>query len=132
MAHVTDQERVIVNAVEDELSIGVCTENSGSDVLVVQSADERMRRNTSDPLNRTRYRGILVQGTMGSRLIVIACVRAQDAAQVLLAQRHHVVSAFAADGANQSFGKTILPRRSAEIGLSRMPMARNRRLTTGP
>lgn len=90
----------------------VCTENSGSDVLVVQPADERMRRNTSDPLNRTRYRGILVQGTMGSRLIVIACVRAQDAAQVLLAQCHHVVSAFAADGANQSFGKTVLPRRS--------------------
>jgi hypothetical protein len=32
---------------------------------------------------------------------------------VLLAQCHHVVNAFAADGANQSFGKTILPRRSS-------------------
>ena len=84
----------------------------GSDVLVVQPADERMRGNTSDPLNRTRYRGILVQGTMSPRLIVITCVRAQDATQVLLAQCHHVVNAFAADGANQSFGKTILPRRS--------------------
>ena len=79
---------------------------------MVQPADERMRRNTSDPLNRTRYRGILVQGTMGPRLIVITCVGAQDAAQVLLAQCYHMVNAFAADGANQSFGKTILLRRS--------------------
>jgi hypothetical protein len=90
----------------------VCTENSDSDVLVVKPTDECMRRNTSDPLNRTRYRGILVQGTMRPRLIVITCVGVQASAQVLLPQRHHVVSAFAADGANQSFGKTILPRRS--------------------
>ena len=58
---------------------------------MVQPTDERMRRNTSDRLNRTRYRGILVQGTMGPRLIVITCVGVQDAAQALLAQRHHVV-----------------------------------------
>jgi hypothetical protein len=50
---------------------GVCTENSGSDVFVVQPTDERMRRNASDPQNRTRYGGILVQGTMCPRLIVI-------------------------------------------------------------
>ena len=31
----------------------------------------RMRRNASDPQNRTRYGGILVQGTMCPRLIVI-------------------------------------------------------------
>jgi len=30
---------------------------------------------------------------------------------VLLAQRHHVVNAPAADGANQSFSKTVLPWR---------------------
>ena len=70
---------------------------------------------------------------MGPRLIVIASVSAQDPAQVLLAQRHHVVNALTADGANQSFSKTVLRAGdAAEIGLSRMPMARNRRLTTGP
>jgi len=37
---------------------------------VVQSTDERMRGNTSDPLNRSGYRGILVQGTMCARLVV--------------------------------------------------------------
>jgi hypothetical protein len=70
-----------------------------------------MRRNAPKPLSRARYRGILVQGTMCPRFIVVACVRAQDAAQVLLAQRHYVINAFATDEANQSFGKTILPRR---------------------
>ena len=52
----------------------VCTENSDSDVLVVQPTDKRMRRNASGPLNRSGYRGIFVQGTMGPRLIVIASV----------------------------------------------------------
>ena len=52
----------------------VCTENSDSDVLVVQPTDKRMRRNVSGALNRSGYRGIFVQGTMGPRLIVIASV----------------------------------------------------------
>jgi hypothetical protein len=32
----------------------VCTENLDTDVLVMQPADERSRRNPPDPLNRTR------------------------------------------------------------------------------
>jgi hypothetical protein len=48
----------------------VSTENSDSEILVVQPTDERMGRNASDPLNRTRYRGILVQGTMCPRPII--------------------------------------------------------------
>ncbi len=38
----------------------VCTENSDSCVLVVQSADERMRHDAPDRLNGTRDRRILV------------------------------------------------------------------------
>ena len=52
----------------------VCTENSNSNVLVVQPTDERMRRNASGPLNGSGSRCILVQGTMCPRLIVVACV----------------------------------------------------------
>jgi hypothetical protein len=37
---------------------------------VVQPTDKRMRRNAADPLNRTRYRGILGQGTMASRDLI--------------------------------------------------------------
>jgi len=49
----------------------VCTENSDSDVLVVQPTEERTRCNASGPLNRSGYRRILVQGTMCPRLIVV-------------------------------------------------------------
>jgi hypothetical protein len=49
----------------------VCTENSDSDVLVVQPAEERTRRNASGPLNRSGYRRILVQGTMCPHLIIV-------------------------------------------------------------
>ena len=39
----------------------VCAENSDSDVLVMQRADQRMRHNASNPLNRARDWRILVQ-----------------------------------------------------------------------
>jgi hypothetical protein len=51
---------------------------------------------------------------------------------VPLTEYHKVVNALTADRANQPFGKTVLPWRSAEIGLSRIPIARSRRLTTVP
>jgi hypothetical protein len=69
---------------------------------------------------------------MCAHLIIILCVRAQDATQVPLTEYHKVVNALTADRANQPFGKTVLPWRSAEIGLSRIPIARSRRLTTVP
>ena len=71
---------------------GVCTENSGSDVLVVQPADEHMRRNTSDPLNRTRYRGILVQGPMCARRQLLWFAVTRHPTAVWLAQQ--IVEAF--------------------------------------
>ena len=47
---------------------------------------------------------------MCSRFIVVAGIRAQDPAQVLLAEDHEMVDALAADWANQPFGK-LLPTR---------------------
>jgi hypothetical protein len=51
---------------------------------------------------------------------------------VLLAEYHEVINALAADRPNQPFGKTVLPRRRWRIGLSPIPIARNRRLSTVP
>jgi hypothetical protein len=39
----------------------VCVENSDSDVLMMQPADEGLRYDASDPLDGSRYRCILVQ-----------------------------------------------------------------------
>jgi hypothetical protein len=56
-----------------------CTGNLNPDVVVVKSAEDWARRDDSDSLNRTRGGGILVQGTMGSHIVVIVCVAECDA-----------------------------------------------------
>ncbi len=78
----------------------------------MQPADERMRYDASGPLNRTRNWCILVQGAMCAHLIIIPGIRVEDPAQVLSAEYYEMVSAFARDGADQPFGKTVLPWRS--------------------
>ena len=65
-------------------------------------------------------------------VIVIACVRLQNLAQMHLAQGNDVVHTFTPDRPDQPFGKAILPGEASAVGLSRMPMARNRRVTTLP
>src|SRR6476660_3378008 len=44
--------------------------------------------------------------------VVILLVRAQHMTQMPLAEHDHMVEALAADGADQSFSVTVLPRRS--------------------
>jgi hypothetical protein len=41
--------------------IGVCTENLNPDVMVMKSAEDRMRLDIPDPLNGTKGRRIFVQ-----------------------------------------------------------------------
>src|SRR4051794_4410277 len=78
------------------------------------------------------YRRVFVKGPMSSTCVIVALVGAQQMAQMRLAKDDHVVQAFAANGPNQSFGKTVLPRRARRDRLSRMPIARRRCLTTEP
>ncbi len=51
---------------------------------------------------------------------------------MLLTEHHKAVNALATDRANQPLGKTVLPGEPGEIGLSRIPIALKRRLTTVP
>jgi hypothetical protein len=57
--------------------------------------------------------------------IIIAGVRFQNSAQMRLAQDNDVVHTFTPDRSDQPFDAGVM-------GLSRMPMARNRRVTTLP
>jgi len=50
---------------------------------------------------------------MRSDYVIVARVGAQKMAQMRLAKDDDVVQAFAANGPNQSFGKTVLPRRAS-------------------
>jgi hypothetical protein len=52
----------------------VCTENSKPDVMMVKSAEDRVRTKDSDPLNRTTNRRILVQGPMRSDGVVVSSI----------------------------------------------------------
>jgi thiamine pyrophosphate-dependent acetolactate synthase large subunit-like protein len=58
----------------------VCTENSDSHVVVMQSAEEHMRRDATDALNRARERRVFVQRSVRSQIVVIAGIGLQNPA----------------------------------------------------
>ena len=72
--------------------------------------------------------GILVQRSMNARFIVVGGIFAQDPAQVRLPEYDYVVETFTADRADQSLDEGD----RGAVGLSRMPMARNRCTKIGP
>src|SRR5258706_16339589 len=86
----------------------VCTENSDSHVVVMQSAEEWLRRDASDPLHRAREWRIFVQRAVRSQIVVIAGIGLQNPAEGRLAQDDHMVDALASDRSEQSFGKAVL------------------------
>ena len=110
----------------------MCTENLNPDVVVMQFAKDGMLFDASGRLNWARNRCILVQRPMRSEAVVIVRIGFQDPAQMGLAQDNHMIHAFAADRPDQPFGKPFCQGEAGGVGLSRMPMARNRRVTTAP
>jgi hypothetical protein len=52
----------------------VCTEKSDSAILVMKTAEDRLRCDDAEALNRARERGIFAQRAMNSRLVVISGV----------------------------------------------------------
>ena len=77
-------------------------------------------------------RRVFLKRAMRSDSVVVARVSCQNPAQVSLAEDDDVVQAFAANGPNQSFGKAVCQGDQGAMGLSRMPIARRRCLTTEP
>jgi hypothetical protein len=64
--------------------------------------------------------------------IVIASVRSQDAAQMRLAQDYKMNHAIASIDLINRSAKPFCQGEAGSTGLSRLPMARNRRVTTAP
>ena len=58
----------------------MCTENSDSHVMVMQSAEERLRRDATDPLNRAREWHVFVQRSVRSQIVVITGIGLQNPA----------------------------------------------------
>src|SRR5437763_2808898 len=105
---------------------------SDSAILVVKAAEDRLRCDDAEVLNRPMKWGILVQQAMNARFIIIRGILAQDPAQVRLPEHDHVVETFPSDRADQPPDVWVLPRRPGAVGLSRIPMARKRCLKIGP
>ena len=81
-----------------------------SAILVVQAAEDGLRCDGAETLNRAMKRGVLVQRSMSSRLIIVTSIRAYDSAQVRFAKHDHVVKTFPADRADEPLDICILPR----------------------
>ena len=77
--------------------------------MVVKAAEDRLRRDGADVLNRAMKRGVLVQRSMGPRLIIVRSIRAYDSAQVRFTEHDHVVQAFPTDRTDQPLDMCILP-----------------------
>ena len=80
-----------------------------SAILVVKATEDRLPFDGAAVLNRAMEWGILVQGTMSPRFIIIGGICAQDPAQVRFTECDHVVQAFPADRANESLNVSVLP-----------------------
>jgi hypothetical protein len=78
--------------------------------MVVKAAEDRLRCNGAETLNRAMERGVLVQRSMSPQLIIIGGICAKDSAQVCFTEHDHVVQALPADRADESFNIGILPR----------------------
>jgi hypothetical protein len=82
-----------------------------SAIMVVKAAEDRLRYDGADALNRTMKRGVLVQTSMSPQLIIIIDgICAEHSTQVRFTEHDHVAQALPADGANESFNIGILPR----------------------
>jgi hypothetical protein len=74
----------------------------------------------------------ILVGLIGLKAIIIGSILPKDPPEVRLPEHDHVVETFPSDRADESLRVRILPRRARAMGLSRMPMARNRRVTAAP
>jgi hypothetical protein len=81
-----------------------------ADVVVVQAADFGKLHDLTchRELDRPEVGCVLVQGEMGTRLMVVGEVSGQDAAEVSLAENEHVIQALAPDRADEPFRKGIV------------------------
>jgi hypothetical protein len=92
------------------------------------TAHDGARTDHTGSLNRARNRRILVQGSMRSDAIAVIGVGFQNPAQMHLAQDKDVIHTLTPNRSDQPFGKA--KGEAGAVGLSRIPMARNRRMTT--
>ena len=66
-------------------------------ILMVQAAQDRAADDIPGPLNAAMDGGILVQGQMSARGVVVIFVRQQNVAQMAFAEDYDMINAFPSD-----------------------------------
>ena len=94
----------------------------------MQPAEDRQGYNSSGRMDGSGDRSLLDKGQMRSSDVVVFRIRAEHIAQMSLPEDDDVIKALPADRADQPFD---IGDRGA-VGLSRMPMARMRRVNASP
>ena len=132
VAQALERVRQAARQRKKERFTAVPAENSDPAILMMQSAKNRNSGNPAADLNRTREWRILVQRQVSSRFDVIASVRFQNLTQ-MASPRTMMWSTHSRriDPISRS-AKPFCQGEAGAVGLSRMPMARNRRVTTLP
>ena len=82
---------------------------SNSNVLMVQSSEERPGNDAANRLDCSRNRCILAQGQVRASLIVISLIRFEQVAKMPLAKYNYIVQAIPPDRADQPFRIAVLP-----------------------
>src|SRR6476646_6834147 len=100
--------------------------------MVVQSLDDRQRENGPDRLDGWGLGRVLAQRQVCSDAIVVTRVRAQHMAQMTLAKHDYMIKPLASDRADQSLRMPLSHGDRGAVGLSRMPIARTRRVNASP
>ena len=78
-------------------------------VLMMKSAENWLRREQAEPLDRPMSRRILVQRQMRPDFVVVAIVCCKNPTQMSLAKDDDVIEAFATDRTDQSLRMPVLP-----------------------
>ena len=72
-----------------------------SAIVVVKAAEDGLRCDGADALNRAMERGVLIQRSMSPQLIIIGGICAEDSAKVRFTKHDHVVQTLPADRADE-------------------------------
>jgi hypothetical protein len=103
-----------------------------TDVMVVQSGQDRDGDNGTGALDRPTQGRVLAQCQVRADLIVVRCISRKNLPQVRRTKDQHPVQALAAHGANQTLHIRILPWRSRRDRSVADTMALTRDLKTCP
>ena len=76
---------------------------------MMQPAEDRLRSEPAETLDRPMAWRILAQGQMRSQFVVVAGIGHKDPAQVGFAKDDDVIQTFSADRANQPLRMPVLP-----------------------